>query len=75
MAEKTRPIRKDKHGESGVMPLPILEPLEKREPPMPRSLPEIDDRSSGSTTGIMPVVREGHDTSAEREKDPATSRE
>lgn len=76
MSEKTKSFgKKESHGKSGVMPLPILEPLEKREPPMPRTLPELDDRPSGSTTGLMPIVTEGVDTSAEREQDPASPKE
>lgn len=74
MSEDTRKIfKKRERSKSGVMPIPVLEPLEKREPPTITTLPEMLDEDKLRTTGIMPVVKaEGADISAERESDPAT---
>jgi hypothetical protein len=56
--EHERPMSK-----SGVMKRPVLEPEGRREAPLPpATLPEIKD--SGATTGTMPAIREGHDSSA-----------
>jgi hypothetical protein len=56
--EQERPSSK-----SGVLPRPVLEPENRHEPPVPpTTLPELKD--SGATTGTMPAVREGHDSSA-----------
>jgi hypothetical protein len=74
MSEDTRKIvKKRERSESGVMPMPVLEPLEKRESPALTTLPEMLDEDKLRTPGIMPVVKaEGVDISAERESDPAT---
>lgn len=54
---------------SGIMPRPDLSELEsRREPPPPASLPEVHDRD-GATTGVFPVVSEGHDSSAVGDSD------
>ncbi len=57
---------------SGIMPRPVLEPEDRREPPLPQNVPEIDDQDKTTTTGRLPIVTEGEDHSAEREHDPAT---
>jgi hypothetical protein len=74
MSEDTKKILiKRERSKSGIMPIPVLEPLEKRESPLPETLPEMLDEDKLRTTGIMPiVVTEGADISAERESDPAT---
>lgn len=44
------------------------EPRIRREPPRPRSLPELSDEH-GSTTGVMPILRDPDDDSAKRDED------
>jgi len=55
--------------ESGLIPLPNFEPETTKEPPRPTTLPELRDQ--GATTGMMPVITEGEDLSAERDDDSA----
>ena len=70
-ASKSR--NKRSTSKSGVMPMPVLEPPERHEPPMSTVAPELVDKSDTATsTGVIPIVSEGEDTSAEREDDPAT---
>ena len=70
-ASKSHKIRSN--SKSGVMPMPVLEPPERREPPMSTALPEmVDNQDTITRTGIISIVPEGEDTSAEREDDPAT---
>ncbi|MFW5691564.1 MAG: hypothetical protein ACOCXZ_03590 [Chloroflexota bacterium] len=57
---------------SGIFPRPIFEPEARREaPPAPDEPPEFH-AETGATTGIMPVVTEGEDSSAERDDDTVT---
>lgn len=58
---------------SGVLPRPVLlESHSRHEPPMPPTLPEVSDDNFGAT-GVMSIVPEGSDDSAEREDDPASN--
>ncbi len=52
---------------SGVLRRPNFEPETHHEKPRPTTLPEF--RDEGSTTGLMPVITEGEDNSAERDDD------
>jgi len=52
-----------------MIPRINLEPNAPKEPPRPTTLPEM--RDIGATTGIMPVITEGEDISAERDDDSA----
>lgn len=54
---------------TGIIPRVDLEPETPREPPVPPSLPELDD--SGGITGIMPIKAEGED--AAKQDDDTTS--
>lgn len=56
---------------SGVIPRPVVEPETRREAPPPETLPEADENAS-ATTGVLPVVSEGEDQSAERDDDNAS---
>jgi hypothetical protein len=60
---------------SGVIPRAKIEPEHDRErpPERPTTLPEHPEET-GATTGIMPVVAEGKDTSAERDDDKASGK-
>jgi hypothetical protein len=55
---------------SGIMPRPDLAELEARReaPQQPSTLPEARDKD-GATTGIFPVISEGHDISAIGDED------
>lgn len=55
---------------SGILPRPVFEPGARREPPMPTHLPEMRD-DEGATTGKLPAIREGHDTTAIGDSDRA----
>jgi hypothetical protein len=46
-----------------MMPRIIIEPEGRREPAQPPTLPELR-QNDGATTGIFPVISEGHDSSA-----------
>lgn len=72
MADKPSVRSRRDPSKSGIMPRPVLEPENRREPPMPQSAAEIDDQDKTTTTGRLPIVTEGEDRSAEREHDPAT---
>lgn len=50
-------LQSDKHEEQEG------QPRIRREPPRPRSLPELNE-GHGSTTGIMPILRDPDDESA-----------
>lgn len=55
---------------SGIMPRPDFLELDARReaPQQPSTLPESRDKD-GATTGIFPVVSEGHDASAIGDED------
>lgn len=61
--------KRDLRAETGEMPALSSE---RREPPMPPTLPELAE--PGSTTGWMPVVTEGEDSSRFKD-DSATASE
>jgi hypothetical protein len=54
---------------SGVFKRPVIEPEIRKEAPPPEHLPGASD--TGATTGMMPVVTEGEDGTAERDDDTA----
>ena len=66
---KTQPRRST--SKSGMFPRPAFVENEQRQeaPPPPSHPPEYFD--AGATTGKMPVVTEGEDSSAERDADRA----
>jgi hypothetical protein len=73
MSDKPSSKPKERTSRSGVMPRPVItEPHNRHEPPMPTTLPEMNDDDGSGTTGIFPIVPENIDNSAEREDDPAT---
>ena len=69
MSDKPKAPKKSSITESGMIPRINLEPNAPKEPPRPTTLPEM--RDIGATTGIMPVITEGEDISAERDDDSA----
>lgn len=60
-----RPVSK-----SGIIPRPVLEPELRREPTRPPQLSE-DFHIDSSTTGVIPIIREGDDKSAIGDEDYA----
>ena len=58
-----KPTERRSTTKSGVMPRPVLEPENRREPPRPPTIPEMAE-DDGATTGKQPAVREGDDSSA-----------
>lgn len=55
---------------SGVLPrVEIERRLLRRDPPAPTTLPEVPDHDG--STGVMRVISEGEDPSAERDDDTA----
>jgi len=69
MSDKPKAPKQVSITESGLIPRSDLEPNTNKEPPRPTTLPEF--RDIGATTGIMPVITEGDDNSAERDDDSA----
>jgi hypothetical protein len=63
---RTRPQAISK---SGLLLRSVLEPESRQDVSPPSKLPEQPD--DGATTGIMPVVSEGEDRSAQRDSDSA----
>lgn len=55
---------------TGLIPRVDAEPQSQREPPVPPSLPELDD--SGGITGLMPIKAEGED-GAKHDDDTAST--
>lgn len=58
---------------SGIFKRAVVEPeLPLEQPPRPSTLPEY--RDEGATTGALPIVNEGEDLDAERDKDTRSNK-
>ena len=69
MPDKHQESLEDAH-KSGVLPrIEIERRLLRRDPPAPTTLPELPDHEA---TGVVPVISEGEDRSAERDDDTPT---
>ena len=67
MPDKQQESLEDAH-KSGVMPRVEIE-RRLRQPPVPVTLPELPD--DDGSTGVLRVISEGEDRSAERDDDSA----
>jgi hypothetical protein len=69
MSEKGKTQEHAAYSKTGVIRRTNVEPSTQRDPERPTTLPELHDE--GSTTGVLPVITEGEDRSAERDNDVA----
>lgn len=70
MTDETKAQKKKAVTQSGIMPRPVFVPQNRQETSRPTTLPEL--RDEGATTGVLPVVTEGEDSSAQRDEDSST---
>jgi hypothetical protein len=70
MSDKSKTQEHAAFSKTGVIRRSNVEPATQRDPERPTTLPEMHDK--GSTTGVLPVVTEGEDRSAERDNDAAS---
>lgn len=69
MTETEDDKRRQAQSKSGIIPRPNFEPFIIRESKRPKVSDEQVNQDEGSTTGVIPIVTEGEDRSAERDSD------